>query len=79
MSGAAIHQCTNCGRRGAWDDGWSWYGSYKDQEAQDPIAKFCSEACKAEVPEGELGRILIIMRNDPDYAVNPQSVVRALP
>ncbi len=28
-----VHTCDLCGRRGRWDDDWSFYGSIADQDA----------------------------------------------
>ena len=47
--GKKVHQCSVCGHVGTWDDGWSWYGSYLDQEDGKPVVYMCSKKCQAKV------------------------------
>jgi hypothetical protein len=42
-----IHTCGACGKQDIWGLGWSWYGSYRDQDDGLPIFKACSDACMA--------------------------------
>lgn len=46
---AKMHICTACGREGAWDDGWGWYGSIEQidnwQGEKPQIPKWCSTNC----------------------------------
>lgn len=42
---AQIHICSVCGNSGQWDDNWSWFGSWKELEDGEDIAKFCSTHC----------------------------------
>jgi hypothetical protein len=49
---ALIHVCCGCGRTGAWEQGWTWFGTEKDMKASRPIRKFCQPACRpADVQE----------------------------
>ena len=43
-----IHQCSVCGARDAWREGWQWYGSYKDMDEGKPILKMCGDQCRVK-------------------------------
>lgn len=55
---AVIHECSTCGDRRPWDDGWRWFGCPDDIEDKIPIRRFCSDLCRpvecenAPRPEG---------------------------
>ena len=46
---AKMHICMACGREGAWDDDWGWYGSIEQidnwQGEKPQIPKWCSTNC----------------------------------
>lgn len=46
--GRQIHCCCICGYIGRWTGKWSWFGSDLDLDEGRPIAKFCSDLCKAK-------------------------------
>lgn len=46
-NGRLLHCCCICGRLDTWGTSWSYFGSLKDLDDGAPVAKFCSEVCKA--------------------------------
>jgi hypothetical protein len=48
VGGRPLHCCCICGNLGLWDDGWSWFGSVKDEDEGKPLAKFCTSKCAAK-------------------------------
>jgi hypothetical protein len=42
---ARIHTCSTCGTSGPWTATWCWFGSYRQIDDDQPILKYCSEAC----------------------------------
>lgn len=48
-----IHECSACGKRDAWREGWSWYGSIEQvdnwQGEKPVIPKWCSEPCRQQL------------------------------
>lgn len=42
-----IWVCAECGKRGTWEDGWSWYGSLHQLDLTgEPEFVVCSPACR---------------------------------
>lgn len=41
-----LHACGTCGFLDVWGKDWRWYGSYRDIDDGEPVAKFCSDACQ---------------------------------
>lgn len=41
-----IHTCSECGRVGAWDLGWSWFGTLLDEDRHRPLVKTCTVECR---------------------------------
>jgi hypothetical protein len=42
------HACDICDSRGAWADGWHWFGSMLDEE-DGVVLKTCSDSCREKV------------------------------
>ena len=42
-----VWTCTECGREGFWDEGWSWWGSLQDEDDGMIRHVMCSLACRA--------------------------------
>ena len=40
-SSRRVWRCSDCGKEGVWRKGWSWYGSYKDADANTLRGVFC--------------------------------------
>jgi hypothetical protein len=58
--GRALYKCDCCERVDAWDDGWAWFGSYRQLEdfgMKDvkPVMTICSPTCRVTlVAQGRL-------------------------
>jgi hypothetical protein len=56
----ASYRCNCCGKEELWNDGWAWYGSYRDLENQgmknaEPVLFMCSSLCRIKmVAAGQL-------------------------
>ncbi len=44
-----LRTCDTCGKQELWNDNWSWYGSWNDEEDGKPLIFACSDACKQPV------------------------------
>ena len=49
LAGKRLWVCDWCGNLAPWDDNWSWYGSYKEQEIDGVIVAMCSDRCRSSV------------------------------
>jgi hypothetical protein len=48
LDGRALHCCCICGRLEPWGPTWSHYSNWIEIDDQKPIAKCCSDDCRAE-------------------------------
>ena len=47
--GAIVWTCDQCGKRGRWEPGWTWFGSHRQMDLTGkPEAVMCSPACRTE-------------------------------
>ena len=48
---AKLHKCAGCGRRGPWEKGWAWSGSWRTMDEIDVTAISCSIDCRTKLPK----------------------------
>lgn len=41
-----LYRCDNCSKTSAWEDGWAWYGSYRDLDDGESVLCMCSPECR---------------------------------
>lgn len=47
-TGKLLHCCCICGNVGVWNLNWNYYGSIKELDDGDPVAKFCNDLCQRQ-------------------------------
>jgi len=53
MIEAKKYQCFKCNKIEAWNENWSWYGSWQEMDEGKEVITFCRQACQITFTEKE--------------------------